>query len=106
MTAEQITKLKENNKLHYNFKQFIINRITSLNYSTAYLKVFIVGDKNEISPAIQSGYQSIGVVHLLAISGMHINLLGGGLLYILKKLKVKEISRYLIVIVFLLVMYF
>lgn len=101
MTAEQITKLKENNKLHYNFKQFIINRITSLNYSTAYLKVFIVGDKNEISPAIQSGYQSIGVVHLLAISGMHINLLGGGLLYILKKLKVKEISRYLIVIVFL-----
>ena len=50
------------------------------------LKAMLLGDKATLDPEIKSLYQSSGIVHILAISGMHISLLGMGLHRLLQKL--------------------
>ena len=45
-----------------------------------------LGDKQELDPEIQMGYQLAGIIHILAISGLHISILGMGLYNLLKKM--------------------
>lgn len=82
--------------IFYKIKERIINRCKS-----PYLKVFILGDKTLIDKNILNNYRDLGISHLFAISGMHISLLSTILLKLLKKIKIKEEKRYLIVSVFL-----
>ncbi len=43
------------------------------------LKAMLLGDKGELPEEIKSLYQKSGISHLLAISGLHISILGAGL---------------------------
>ena len=45
-----------------------------------------LGDKQELDPEIQMRYQLAGIIHILAISGLHISILGMGLYNLLKKM--------------------
>lgn len=45
----------------------------------------VLGDKTGLSPELRMRYQQAGIVHILAISGLHISLLGMGLYSLLKK---------------------
>lgn len=45
----------------------------------------VLGEKGELTEEIRLRYQMAGVIHILAISGLHISLLGMGLYEILKK---------------------
>ncbi|HBM3498359.1 TPA: DNA internalization-related competence protein ComEC/Rec2, partial [Listeria innocua] len=45
----------------------------------------IIGEKNGFSPEMYEVYQQMGVVHLLAISGLHVNLLIGSIYFLLLK---------------------
>lgn len=45
-----------------------------------------LGDKQELDPETQMRYQLAGIIHILAISGLHISILGMGLYNLLKKM--------------------
>lgn len=45
----------------------------------------ILGEKKELDPEMRMRYQLAGIVHILAISGLHISILGMGLYELLKK---------------------
>lgn len=50
------------------------------------LKTMLLGDKSELSGEIQELYREAGILHILAISGLHISLIGMGLYRLLKRL--------------------
>ena len=90
MTIKSIKKIKSTNNLFYIFKRSIIKRLNN----NPYLYTFLLGDKSLISKDVLSSYQGNGISHLFAISGMHISLLSGIILKVLRKLN--ENKRYLI----------
>lgn len=70
-----------------NIRLLIMNHLTE-NISpkiTPYLLALIIGEKNGFSPDMYEVYQQMGVVHLLAISGLHVNLLIGSIYFLLLK---------------------
>lgn len=69
--------------------------------ATGYMCAFLLGDKSFIDENTYTSYQSIGITHLFALSGMHVGLLSGILLWLLKKVPVS--LRYGIVGIFLMV---
>lgn len=46
----------------------------------------VLGDKQDLEPEMRMRYQLAGIVHILAISGLHISILGMGLYNLLKKI--------------------
>ena len=84
--------------LFYKFKNFINDRINKIdNYG--YIKTFILGDKNNIDYEVFNNYQTLGVTHLFAISGMHIGLFTLVIIFILKKLNFRENSALFIAMI-------
>jgi len=94
-------KLNDEVSLIYKTKNFILKRINANEQLSAYFKTFILGDKREISNEEYSNYQTNGVSHLLAISGMHIGLFSGMLLFILKLFKLNDKTSFGIVFLFM-----
>ena len=48
----------------------------SLTHTTkAFLKAFFLGNRNEIPDNIKTDYKSVGVLHILALSGLHVGIL-------------------------------
>ncbi len=52
----------------------------------AILKTMLLGEKASLGEEIKTLYKEAGIVHILAISGLHVTLLGMGLYRILRKL--------------------
>lgn len=100
--ATNLNKTASSNKLLFNMKQKIIDRIGALKYSGKSVKAFALGDPYLIDHEIMRTYQSNGISHLLALSGANVALLALILLWLLKQLKVKEIKRYILVVLVLL----
>lgn len=98
---EKINILSKKINCLYRIKNLINRRISTFKTS-AYLKTFILGDKNSIDSEVMSNYQKNGITHLFAISGMHVSLFALIINYLLNKLKISENKRYFVVIVFLL----
>ena len=61
-------------KISLNIKRIIFDKIKKLK-SYNYLKSFILGDKNYIDRKQINTYKMIGIIHLFAISGMHLSFL-------------------------------
>ena len=91
INISKLKRIKSSNNIYYYFKNIISNNFNN----NAYLYTFILGDKTYLNDEIKYSYQENGISHLFAISGMHITLLSGILLKILKRLE--EHKRYLIV---------
>lgn len=102
MQIEQIEKIKEGNSCFYKIKNWIVNHIEKYQ-SGAYLKTFILGNKNLLEEEIIEVYQENGISHLFALSGMHVSLLSGILLAFLKKIHIGDKKSYFLVILFLLI---
>lgn len=49
------------------------------------LKAMLLGDSSTLDPDIKTLYQENGIIHILAISGLHISMLGMGLYRVLQK---------------------
>jgi competence protein ComEC len=78
---------------------------TSLSSSSqGMLKALLFADRNALDEKIKNDYAKAGVIHLLALSGLHIGLIVGFLLIVLKpleKLKYGYLLRSISVILFL-----
>ncbi|EAH0869415.1 TPA: DNA internalization-related competence protein ComEC/Rec2, partial [Listeria monocytogenes] len=61
----------------------------------------ISGEKNGFSPEMYEVYQQMGVVHLLAISGLHVNLLIGAIYFLLLKFGITRDRAITCLLVFL-----
>lgn len=102
MQIEQIEKIKDGDSYLYKIKNWIVNHIEKYR-SGAYLKTFILGNKNLLEEKIVEVYQENGISHLFALSGMHVSLLSGILLAFLKKIHIGDKKSYLLVMLFLLI---
>ncbi len=80
----------------YYLKNILIKHINTYK-SSNYLLTFILGIKKDIDEDTYLKYQELGISHIFSISGMHISLLAGILLKVLKGIK----QKYMIVIIFL-----
>jgi ComEC/Rec2-related protein len=45
--------------------------------TNAFVKTLLFGTKSEMSPSLTSAYQTLGILHIIAISGMHLDILFG-----------------------------
>ncbi len=97
---EKITKLSNNTSVLFYIKNKIIKRIERID-KKGYINAFIIGNKKELDEEISNKYQENGVSHLFAISGMHISLLAGIILYILSKLSYNNKINYSIISILL-----
>ena len=98
LKIDNIKVIKESNNIIYKLKNKINKRILKID-KTGYLKAFILGDNSLIDDMVYESYQSIGITHLFALSGMHVSLLSWIILKGLKKVNNK--LKYLIVIIVL-----
>ena len=96
--VKEYSLISSEQNIYYFFKERIAYHL----HNNSYLYTFIYGDKSYISKEVIRSYQTNGISHLFAISGMHITLLSSLILKLLKKLKVKENTSYFITIIFLL----
>lgn len=95
--------IKENSNLLYKIKDLIYKRAYNMNNSDYYLS-FILGDKSLLSSEIYNNFQINGTSHLLALSGMHLNVLLLAINIFLKNIKesIRIITTGFILIIFLL----
>ena len=99
--ADVLEVVGQNSNIYYQFKHWLSKRIESID-DTGYIKAFVLGSKNEIDEDIFKTYQNNGITHLFAISGMHISLFSSILLFLLKKVHLKDNQAYPIILLFLL----
>lgn len=61
------------------------------------IKAMVLGDKTNMDPEIKKLYQKNGIAHILAISGLHISIIGVGLYKLLRKMHLPKIIAAIIV---------
>ncbi len=93
MKANSITIIKKNNNIFYKIKNNIYKKISNYK-SKKYLKIFILGDKSDLDKDI---FNKLGIIHIFSLSGLHISLI----VFLLKKIKCKNIIIYLFLLFFL-----
>lgn len=101
MQIDEIELIQKNQNLFYKIKNVILEHIDNYQ-SKGYLRTFVLGDTSFLEDDTIKSYQENGISHLFAISGMHISLLSGILLFLLRKVKLEERKSYFVIILFLL----
>ena len=94
---DNIKVISKTRSVKYKVKNYIIKRSEKFKHSD-YFKAFLIGDKSEMDD--YSIFQKNGVSHLFAISGMHLSLLSGIILFVFKKSRFKEILACIFLILF------
>lgn len=90
MDAEQLVCTKKGSGIMeelFGFRNRISERYDRIasKQDAAILKAIVLGDKTELDRGIKELYQKNGIAHLLAISGLHVSLIGMLLYRLLKK---------------------
>ncbi len=57
---------------------------------TAMLSAMLVGDRTQLTTSLRQGFERTGTFHLFVVSGLHVVLLVGGLLWLLRRLRTPE----------------
>lgn len=105
LKIDNIKILKENSNPFIKLKNKVIKHVNSYKDST-YLYAFILGKTELISDEVLTSYRENGISHLFALSGLHVSIFSSILLFILKKLRFKEILNYVLIFIFLLLFSF
>lgn len=100
LVIDSIVVIDSNIGVIYSLKNIINNRIDNID-NAGYMKAFILGIKDDIADEVYTSYQKIGITHLFALSGMHVGLLSGIILKILKKVSI--IKKYIIINIILVI---
>ena len=96
MQADKLVFYKKSNSIFYRLKNKVHDYITKKD-TFSYLSLFIFGDIDTLDTDALGIYRSLGISHLIAISGMHISLFSLLLLKLFSWIKA-EWLRYSIVI--------
>ena len=99
--ASDIQKLANNTSVLYYVKNKVIKRINSIKNANSYIGIYVLGDTSILDEDILESYRENGISHLFSISGMHISLFAGLILYFLKRISYNNYYNYGIVVVFL-----
>ena len=94
--AYDIKIINRNNNIYYNFKSLINDSFKNYK-SSKYLKMFIIGNKDEFDYKEKEVFKNLGIIHLLSISGTYIGMI---IIFLNKVLNNKY--KELIIIIFLL----
>lgn len=105
LKIDNIKILKENSNPFIKLKNRVIKHVNSYKDST-YLYAFILGKTELISDEVLTSYRENGISHLFALSGLHVSIFSSILLFMLKKLRFKEILNYVLIFIFLLLFSF
>lgn len=105
LKIDSIKILNENSNPFIKLKNRVIKHVNSYKDST-YLYAFILGKAELISDEVLTSYRENGISHLFALSGLHVSIFSSILLFILKKLRFKEILNYVLIFIFLLLFSF
>ena len=102
LSVDSYEIINNNKNILYKIKDKLYKKIINLDNSDYYL-AFILGDKTLLSSEVYDSFQSNGISHLLALSGMHINILLLIINMFLKKIKENKriIITSIILIIFL-----
>ena len=65
------------------------------------MKAILLGDKAFMNEESKDLYKNNGIIHILAVSGLHISLLGMGLYELLRRLKIKVIPASVMAMIFM-----
>lgn len=57
---------------------------------TAMLSAMLVGDRTQLTTSLRQGFERTGTFHLFVVSGLHVVLLVGGLLWLLRKTRMLD----------------
>nr|WP_289628180.1 DNA internalization-related competence protein ComEC/Rec2 [Listeria ilorinensis] len=100
MTNQHVTKLRF---AFQNLRQSLLNQIEQgfSKQTAGYMQALLLGDKARLSAEVYQEYQQLGIVHLLAISGLHINLFSGIVFFILIRLGTTREKAAFILCIFL-----
>ena len=98
-TVKEIISIENSSNYFYQFQDFLYKRCEMID-EKGYLTMLIYGKKN-IDADTYSYLQDLGVVHLFAISGLHISIFTMLLEVLLKK--IKKGPRNFIIIIFLII---
>lgn len=104
ISVDELTYLESSFNL-YIFKHKI-NIYIEENYNeetASFLKLFILGEKDDLYTEKQETITDLGISHLFAISGMHLGLLVGLLSFLLKKLYISKSKNQVIIIWFIVI---
>ncbi len=95
--ASDIEVLENKKNFLYDIKCYMNDRINK--YDTKdYLNAFILGDSSLIDDDIKDTYSYNGIIHLFAVSGMHVSLISSVIIYLLNKiLKNKKIINIVVI---------
>ncbi|MCO4850072.1 DNA internalization-related competence protein ComEC/Rec2 [Bacillus vallismortis] len=69
--------------------------------SAGIVQALIVGDRFYVEDEVLNAYQKLGVVHLLAISGLHVGILTAGLFYIMIRIGITREKAAILLLVLL-----
>ncbi len=70
--------------------------------SAAWPQALLLGERDKLSEDTRRAFSDLGIAHVLAVSGLHVGLLGGMLLFLLRKLSVSPRARLAVLTVLLL----
>ena len=100
MHIDKIKYISKSNNIIFILKNNI-NKYFDLFKNKKYLKLVLLGNKDEVDKKYINAMRNVGISHLFAISGMHVGFITDFILKVLKKLKIEEEKRYFIAILFL-----
>lgn len=88
-----------------NIRQILLSHIDNHTTPTvsSYIKTLLFADTSSIENQVMNGYKEIGIIHLLSISGLHIQFLITGLTYSLWRIGISRERTYLILLFLLLI---
>ena len=96
-------KLIKNNNFNIfrtseNVRQFFVKRFKNFDIkpeNLAIINAIVLGDKSDITPETGEEYANAGVMHILAVSGLHVGILYLILAFLLKSFAGYKIGKYL-----------
>ncbi len=100
LNASQINHIKHTKNPLFIWKGELYRQINKRE-NAAYFKYLLLGDSSEIDTNFKDNAQFLGISHLFAISGMHVHLLVGMLLWIIQKIMHKKSVQGVILFCFL-----
>ncbi|OPJ55593.1 ComEC/Rec2 family competence protein [Alkalithermobacter paradoxus] len=91
VVVSSVKVIKEKNNIYYianNFKNYIKERINLLYKAySPFLYALILGDKTDIDKYIIDNFSKTGTSHIIALSGLHVGIIGGVLTFLTRGIK-------------------